>query len=56
MFSWKEGNNIIAQYDLTTPWDVTSMQSTSVQKYSSDESSLRNIQLDSDGTILYVGG
>ena len=57
VFIGNEGNNIIAQYDLTTPWDITSMTnqqcSGSIQ---SDESSLRNIQLSSDGNFLYVGG
>ena len=57
VFVGNEGNNIIAQYDLTTPWDITSMTnqqcSGSIQ---SDESSLRNIQLSSDGNFLYVGG
>ena len=57
VFVGNKGNNIIAQYDLTTPWDITSMTnqqcSGSIQ---SDESSLRNIQLSSDGNFLYVGG
>jgi len=57
VFVGNEGNNIIAQYDLTTPWDITSMTnqqcSGSIQ---SDENTLRNIQLSSDGNFLYVGG
>ncbi|MDA7756065.1 autotransporter domain-containing protein [Candidatus Pelagibacter sp.] len=57
VFIGNEGNNIIAQYDLTTPWDITSMTnqqcSGSIQ---ADENKLRNIQLSSDGNFLYVGG
>ena len=57
VFIGNEGNNIIAQYDLTTPWDITSMTNQQCSgSILSDESSLRNIQLSSDGNFLYVGG
>jgi len=57
VFIGNEGNNIIAQYDLTTPWDITSMTNQQCSRsIQSDESSLRNIQLSSDGNFLYVGG
>ena len=57
MFIGNEGNDIIAQYDLTTPWDVTSMTNQQCSpSISSDETKMRNIQLSSDGNFLYVGG
>ena len=57
VFIGNEGNDIIAQYDLTTPWDVTSMTNQQCSpSISSDETKMRNIQLSSDGNFLYVGG
>ena len=57
VFIGNEGNDIIAQYDLTTPWDVTSMTNQQCSpSIKSDEDKLRNIQLSSDGKFLYVGG
>ena len=57
VFIGNEGNNIIAQYDLTTPWDVTSMTNQFCSpSISGDETKMRNIQLSSDGNFLYVGG
>ena len=57
IFIGNEGNDIIAQYDLTTPWDVTSMTNQQCSpSIKSDEDKLRNIQLSSDGKFLYVGG
>ena len=57
IFIGNEGNDIIAQYDLTTPWDVTSMTNQQCSpSIKSDEDKLRNIQLSSDGSFLYVGG
>ena len=57
VFIGNEGNDIIAQYDLTTPWDVTSMTNQFCSpSISGDETKMRNIQLSSDGNFLYVGG
>ncbi len=57
VFIGNEGNDIIAQYDLTTPWDITSMTNQFCSpSITSDETKLRNIQLSSDGKFLYVGG
>ena len=57
IFIGNEGNDIIAQYDLTTPWDVTSMTNQFCSpSISGDETKMRNIQLSSDGNFLYVGG
>ena len=57
VFIGNEGNDIIAQYDLTTPWDVTSMNNQQCSpSISGDETKMRNIQLSSDGNFLYVGG
>tara|TARA_B100000575_G_scaffold240985_1_gene203873 strand:- start:76 stop:2226 length:2151 start_codon:yes stop_codon:yes gene_type:complete len=57
VFIGNEGNEIIAQYDLTTPWDVTSMTNQQCSpSIAGDEDKLRNIQLSSDGSFLYVGG
>ena len=57
VFIGNEGNDIIAQYDLATPWDVTSMNSQKCSpSISGDETKMRNIQLSSDGNFLYVGG
>ena len=57
VFIGNEGNDIIAQYDLTTPWDVTSMTNQQCSpSITGDETKMRNIQLSSDGNFLYVGG
>ncbi len=57
VFIGNEGNDIIAQYDLTTPWDVTSMTNQFCSpSISGDETKMRNIQLSSDGSFLYLGG
>ena len=57
VFIGNEGNDIIAQYDLTTPWDVTSMTNQQCSpSIVGDETKMRNIQLSSDGSFLYVGG
>ncbi len=48
---------VIYQYPLSTPWDVSTAGSkTDSPDLTSDESDPRNIQFNSDGTILYVGG
>ena len=46
------------QYDLTTPWDVSSATNNveSSNSYLSQENNIRNIQFNSDGTIMYLGG
>ena len=57
VFIGNEGNDIIAQYDLTTPWDVTTMRNQECSpSITGDETKMRNIQLSSDGNFLYVGG
>ncbi len=57
VFIGNEGNDIIAQYDLTTPWDVTTMTNQQCSpSITGDETKMRNIQLSSDGNFLYVGG
>ena len=57
VFIGNEGNDIIAQYDLTTPWDVTTMVNQECSpSITGDETKMRNIQLSSDGNFLYVGG
>ena len=50
---------IVYQYTLTNPWDVTSAVAetrVSSPDLTSDENDPRNIQFNSDGTIMYVGG
>ena len=50
---------IVYQYPLTTPWDVSSADNeTRVESpdLTSDENDPRNIQFNSDGTIMYIGG
>ena len=48
---------IVYQYTLSTPWDVTTATKTTVSDdFTSDESDPRNIQFNSDGTIMYIGG
>ena len=48
---------IVYQYTLSTPWDVTTATKTTVSDdFTSDESDPRNVQFNSDGTIMYIGG
>ena len=50
---------IIYQYPLTTPWDVSSADDETrvlSPDLTSDENDPRNIQFNSDGTIMYIGG
>ena len=48
---------IVYQYTLTTPWDVATAGSrVSSPDLTSDENDPRNIQFNSDGTIMYIGG
>ena len=48
---------IVYQYTLSTPWDVASATKTNESDdFTSDESDPRNVQLNSDGTIMYIGG
>ena len=47
----------VKQFDLSTPWDLSSatneVQSNS---FTGEEDNLRNIQFSSDGTFMYLGG
>ena len=48
---------IVYQYTLSTPWDVTTAtKTTESDDFTSDESDPRNVQFNSDGTIMYIGG
>ena len=50
---------IVYQYPLTTPWDVSSADDETrvlSPDLTSDENDPRNIQFNSDGTIMYIGG
>ena len=48
---------IVYQYTLSTPWDVaTATKTTESDDFTSDESDPRNVQFNSDGTIMYIGG
>ena len=48
---------VVYQYPLSTPWDVTTFGSkTDSPDLTSDENDPRNIQFNSDGTIMYIGG
>ena len=50
---------IVYQYNLTDPWDVTSaVPETRVESpdLTSDENDPRNLQFNSEGTIMYIGG
>ena len=47
----------VLQYDLATPWDVSSATNlVESSSYLSQENNIRNIQFTSDGTIMYLGG
>ena len=48
---------VVYQYQLSTPWDVSTAGSkTDSPDLTSDENDPRNIQFNSDGTIMYIGG
>ena len=48
---------VVYQYPLSTPWDVSTAGSkTDSPDLTSDENDPRNIQFNSDGTIMYIGG
>mgnify|MGYP001350620947 CR=1 FL=1 len=47
----------VLQYDLSTPWDVSSATNlVESDSYAGQENNIRNIQFSSDGTIMYLGG
>ena len=49
---------VIQQFTLSVPWDVTSAtkDSTESPSLSAKEDKVRSIQFNSDGTIFYIGG
>jgi len=48
---------VVYQYPLSTPWDVSTAGSkTDSPDLTSDENDPRNVQFNSDGTIMYIGG
>jgi len=47
----------VIQYDLTTPWDLSSTTNqVESNAFTGEENNLRNIQFSSDGTFMYLGG
>ena len=47
----------VIQYDLTTPWDLSSATNqVESNVFTGEENNLRNIQFSSDGTFMYLGG
>ena len=47
----------VIQYDLTTPWDLSSKTNqVESNAFTGEENNLRNIQFSSDGTFMYLGG
>jgi len=57
MFVSQEGAEVVSQYDLTTAWDVSSAtNNVCSNSFGGEESDMRNIQFNSDGTIMYLGG
>ncbi|MDC1129249.1 autotransporter domain-containing protein [Candidatus Pelagibacter sp.] len=57
MFVSQEGAEVVSQYDLTTAWDVSSAtNNVCSNSFGDQESDMRNIQFNSDGTIMYLGG
>jgi 6-phosphogluconolactonase (cycloisomerase 2 family) len=47
----------VIQYDLTTPWDLSSATNqVESNAFTGEENNLRNIQFSSDGTFMYLGG
>ncbi len=47
----------VKQFDLTTPWDLSSATNkVESNSFSGEENNLRNIQFSSDGTFMYLGG
>ncbi len=57
MFVSQEGAEVVSQYDLTTAWDVSSAtNNVCSNSFGGQEADMRNIQFNSDGTIMYLGG
>ena len=57
MYVSQQGGKIVGQYDLTTAWDVdTATNNVCSNSFASEEANMRNIQFNSDGTIMYLGG
>ena len=57
MYISQEGSEKVSQYDLTTAWDVSSAtNNVCSNSFGGEESDMRNIQFNSDGTIMYLGG
>jgi len=57
MFVSQEGAEVVSQYDLATAWDVSSAtNNVCSNSFGGEESDMRNIQFNSDGTIMYLGG
>ena len=57
MFISQEGAEVVSQYDLTTAWDVSSAtNNVCSNSFGGQEADMRNIQFNSDGTIMYLGG
>ncbi|WP_415275370.1 autotransporter domain-containing protein [Candidatus Pelagibacter sp. Uisw_116] len=57
MFVSQEGAEVVSQYDLTTAWDVSSAtNNVCSNSFGGEEFDMRNIQFNSDGTIMYLGG
>ena len=47
----------VIQYDLTTPWDISSATNqVESNAFTGEEDNIRNIQFSSDGTFMYLGG
>ena len=47
----------VIQYDLTTPWDLSSATNqVESNAFTGEENNIRNIQFSSDGTFMYLGG
>ena len=54
VFVASQGNKKVGQYDLTTPWDISTATNQVCSSF--DEEQVRNIQLSADGNTLYLGG
>ena len=47
----------VIQYDLSTPWDISSATNqVESNAFTGEEDNIRNIQFNSDGTFMYLGG
>ncbi|RLI66156.1 MAG: hypothetical protein DRO88_02500 [Promethearchaeia archaeon] len=50
------GSDRIFEYDMTTPWDVSTASYNSINLYTSGESAPRGLRFNPDGTKMYVTG